>query len=170
MVRRKRGEHGGPTLVEFTLVGIPMIFLLISTFEISRAMWTYHTLAYGVKEGTRYAAVHGATCATAPNTCTVTVGQVAQQVQNATAGLLASQMNLTFVSVGGSFSCTLSSCLTNNTVWPAAPGNAFGSNIEIDATYPFQSAIAMFWPGAGSGVSTMGTINFPASSQDTMKN
>jgi Flp pilus assembly protein TadG len=170
MALRNRKEHGGTSLVEFTLVGIPMIFLLVSTFEISRGMWTYHTLAYGVKEGTRYAAVHGLTCATAPNTCTVTVAQVAQQVQNATAGLLSSQMNLTFTSLGGTFTCTLANCLTNNAVWPAAPGNAIGSNIEIDATYPFQSAIAMFWPGAGTGVSTMGTINFPASSQDTMKN
>lgn len=169
MMRRNRGEHGGTTLVEFTLVGIPMIFLLVSTFEVSRGMWTYHTLAYGVKEGTRYAAVHGQTCATAPNTCTVTVAQVAQVVSNAAAGLLPAQLTLTFTSLGGTFTCTVANCLTNNSVWPPAPGNAFGSDIEIDGTYPFQSAISMFWPGAGPGVS-VATVNFPASSHDTMKN
>src|SRR5215472_15649764 len=112
MLRRKRGEHGGPTLIEFTLVGIPTIFLLISTFEISRGMWTYHTLAYGVKEGTRYASVHGATCATAPNTCTVTVAQVVQKVLDNSTGLLPSQMNLTLTSTGGSQTCNpATSCL-----------------------------------------------------------
>jgi hypothetical protein len=38
-------------------------------------MWTYHTLAYAVKEGTRYASVHGKGCE-APNTCTKTVAQI----------------------------------------------------------------------------------------------
>jgi Flp pilus assembly protein TadG len=50
---RNPKERGGTSLVEFTLVGIPMIFLLISTFEVARGMWEYHTLAYAVKEGTR---------------------------------------------------------------------------------------------------------------------
>ena len=39
-----RSRCGGQSLVEFTLVGIPLIFVLISVFEISRGMWMYHTL------------------------------------------------------------------------------------------------------------------------------
>src|SRR5690242_13216787 len=49
----------GQSLVEFTFVGIPMIFVLIGTFEISRGMWMYHTLAHAVRDGVRYASVHG---------------------------------------------------------------------------------------------------------------
>ena len=54
MPKRKRSRAGNAT-IEFTLVGIPLVFVLISTIEMARGMWIYHTLAYAVKEGTRYA-------------------------------------------------------------------------------------------------------------------
>jgi Flp pilus assembly protein TadG len=146
---RRSGERGGTSLVEFTLVGIPMIFLLISTFEIARGMWTYHTLAYAVKEGTRYASVHGKTCEVAPNTCQVTVAQVAQHTSDAAAGLLPANLTLTFTSTAGTITCTVANCLSNTSNWPPDPANAQGSDIEIDGTYPFQWAIAMFWPERG---------------------
>ena len=166
----RRGRELGASTIEFTLIGIPMIFLLISTFEVARGMWSYETLAYGVKEGTRYASVHGQTCATAPNTCTVTVGQVVQKVLDNSSGLLSSDMNLTLTSLSGATACRpASSCVGNGTVWPPAPDNALGKNIEIDATYPFQSAISMFWPGAGSGMQAA-VVTFQASSQEAMQN
>jgi hypothetical protein len=62
-------------MLEFVLIGIPVIFVLISIFEIARGMWTYHTMAYAVREGVRYASVHGKGCAS-PNTCQVTIGQI----------------------------------------------------------------------------------------------
>jgi Flp pilus assembly protein TadG len=169
MPRHKNQKRRGNALVEFTLVGIPMIFLLISTFEIARGMWTYHTLAYAVKEGTRYASVHGKTCTVAPNSCAVTVAQIAQRVSDSAAGLVPDSLTLTFTSLAGSFSCTVTNCLANNATWPPDPANQQGSDIEIDGVYPFQSAISMFWPGAGPAV-TVGAVNFPASSQETMQN
>jgi len=169
MFRRNRREHGGSTLVEFTLVGIPMIFLLVSTFEAARGMWIYHTLAYAVKEGTRYASVHGQTCSIAPNACTVTVAQVAQTVANASAGLLPGELTLTLTSTAGATTCTITNCLANNSTWPPAPGNVPGNDIQIDGVYPFQSAISMFWPGAGAGVG-VGTVNFGASAKEGMHN
>ena len=45
----------GSTLLEFTLVGIPVIFVLISTIEMARGMWMYHTLCHAVKEAARFA-------------------------------------------------------------------------------------------------------------------
>jgi len=164
---RKIRRRGSSTL-EFTLVGIPLIFVLISTFEMARGMWNYHTIAYAVKEGTRYASVHGTNCATAPNTCTVTIGQVARQIVNAGIGLPTNQLRLTFTSQSGAISCWANACLSNATVWPQSPGNAVGSSIQIDATYQFQSAISMFWPGAGSG-SSAGTVTFPASSREIVQ-
>jgi TadE-like protein len=56
---RETGRRRGNATIEFTLVGIPLLCVLISTFEMARGMWLYHTLAYAVKEGTRYAAVRG---------------------------------------------------------------------------------------------------------------
>jgi Flp pilus assembly protein TadG len=168
MTGHTKKPQAGASVLEFTLVGIPIIFFLISTFEIARGMWNYHALAYAVREGTRYASVHGVNCATAPNTCTVTIAQITQRILDAGIGLTSSQLQLTFTHTGGATACTANSCLANNTAWPPAPGNAVGNYIQIDATLPFQSAICMFWPGAGPG-STFGTFNFPASSRDTIQ-
>jgi Flp pilus assembly protein TadG len=154
-------------MLEFTLVGIPLMFVLISTFEMARGMWNYHTIAYAVKEGTRYASVHGINCGT-PNSCTVTIGQITQKIVDAGIGLPTTQLRLTFTSQSGSISNTANLLLSNATVWPPSPGNVVGSSIQIDATYPFQSAISMFWPGAGTGIN-FGTVNFPASSRETIQ-
>jgi Flp pilus assembly protein TadG len=165
---KRKSARQGSSMLEFILVGIPIIFVLISTFELARGMWNYHTLAYAVKEGTRYASVHGVNCATSPNTCTVTIAQIAQKILDAGIGLPSTQLRLTFTYSGGTTTCTANNCLTNNTVWPPAPGNVVGSDIQIAANLPFQSAISMFWPGAGGGTN-FGTFNFPASSRDTVQ-
>ena len=55
MMRRAKGNRKGVAMIEFTFVGIPMIFVLVSSFEMARGMWIYHTMAYAVKEGARYA-------------------------------------------------------------------------------------------------------------------
>jgi Flp pilus assembly protein TadG len=168
MNNRKQRQRGS-AMIEFTLVGIPMIFVLISVFEISRGMWNYHTLAYAVKEGTRYAIVHGSDCSSDPqNSCGVTVGQVAQRIQYAGIGLDPSQVQLTFTSSGNSITCNLNACLGNPTVWPEAPLNTPGSALTIGASLPFQSALAMFWPGAASGAS-FPTFNLTAGSSDIIQ-
>ena len=152
MATRKERQRGS-AMIEFTLVGIPMMFLLISIFEMSRAMWNYHTLAFALREGTRYAVVHGAGCSTDPrNSCQATVSQVAQRIQDAGIGLDADQLALTFTSSGNSVKCTLKTCLATATSWPEAPKNTAGSAIAISGSLPFQSALVMFWPGAGKGV------------------
>ena len=56
-----KGRRGAVTL-EFTLVGIPLLFTLISTVEMSRGMWMYQTQAYAISQGVRYLVVHGADC------------------------------------------------------------------------------------------------------------
>src|SRR6266849_3318008 len=84
-IKKHRGL--GSATLEMTLVGIPMIFVLISIIEVSRGMWIYHTLSYAVREGTRYTIVHGVNCKTSPNNCAVTVGQIATVIQNAAVGL-----------------------------------------------------------------------------------
>jgi Flp pilus assembly protein TadG len=165
MTRRDRCR--GSNILEFTLVGIPLLFILISTFEMARGMWNYHSMAYAVKEGTRYASVHGTNCA-APNTCTVTVAQITQHILDSGAGLFYDQLTLTFTSTGGSITCLATTCLTNNTVWPQAGSNAVGQNITIRGTYPFTSAISMFWPGSGGAMQAASTL-FPASSRETVQ-
>lgn len=171
MLRRRRGQRGD-ALIEFTLVGIPLIFVLISIFEISRGMWIYHTLAYAVTEGTRYAIVHGEDCSLAPNSCATTVAGVASTIQYAGVGLLPDQLSLTFTSTAGSVGpCLLKDCLTKAqyaTTWPPPNGNLRGTDVTISATYPFSSAIAMFWPGAGPGI-VFPTVTLPATSTERIQ-
>ena len=141
----------GNSFLEFTLICIPLIFLLISIVEISRYMWTYHTLAYAVKRGARFAIVHGRNCADASPSCPATVGTLAQVVRNAATGLNPGELNVVLQSSGSSQNCNpLSNCLSNATAWPPSPDNNIGLPVTISGTYPFRSAMAMFWPGAGS--------------------
>ena len=65
-----------------------MIFVFISIFEMARGMWIYHSLAYAVKEGTRYASVHGATCTTSPNDCGVSFSNIATVMKKAGPALI----------------------------------------------------------------------------------
>lgn len=168
-------------MLEFTLVGIPVIFLLISVFEMSRGMWHYHTLASAVRDGTRLAVVHGGDCNLYPNSCAITIRAIAARIQDSAVGLPASDIqNLTFTSATRTVNCaTLADCLSagglGDTYWPAgAPGTAqdVGANrrapIEVTASLRYQSAVAMFWPGAGSG-QNFGTLMLPASSREPIQ-
>lgn len=164
----------GNALIEFTLIGIPLIFILISIFEISRGMWVYHTLAHAVREGTRYAIVHGTNCWPVPgdptsNSCQVTLGQVARRIQDAGVGLMPDDLNLTFSANGSAMPpCRLSDCVANSAFWPPDALNVPKMLIGIKGTYPFRSAISMFWPGAGKGI-VFGQFTFPATSQDEIQ-
>jgi TadE-like protein len=169
MKRKRSGEHGGSTFLEFVLVGIPVIFIMFSTFEMARGMWSYHSLAYAVREGTRYASVHGADCATSPNSCTVTVAEIATVIKSAGLGLDGSQLSLVFTpNTGTAISCAMSSCLTNNTQWPPSSANSIGMSVMISANYPFRSGIAFFFPGTRP-TGTMPAMNFPAQSKDLIQ-
>ncbi|MGO4885584.1 MAG: TadE/TadG family type IV pilus assembly protein [Bryobacteraceae bacterium] len=160
-----KGRRGAVTL-EFTLVGIPLLFTLISTVEMSRGMWMYQTQAYAISQGVRYLVVHGADCSSSGNSCTTTIGSIAGVIANGGVGLAPAQWNVTLISASGenNISCNpLSTCLSNSTVWPPSPDNALGSNVAISATYPFSSAMFMFFPGT-TPVS-FGTYNLGAYSK-----
>ena len=180
-MRLRSGRRRGSTVIEFTLVGIPVIFLLISVFEMARGMWLYHTLASAVREGTRYAISHGNSCNIYPNSCASRIGDVAARIRSYAVGFPPAQVeNVTFVSATRTLSCsTLENCLgyagTGGVYWPAgAPGSTIdlGGNrrvaIEITAQYRFRSAVSMFWPGAGPGQS-FGTVVLPASSRELIQ-
>jgi hypothetical protein len=170
---RRRGQ----SLLEFTFVGIPIMFVLISIFEISRGMWVYHTLAYSVKAGVRYALVHGINCVPAPfnnNICTKTIANVAQVIQDAGVGLDTgdSKTLLTFTDgAGAQTTCFLGGatnpCSGKAATWPPGGGNSVGRTIRIDIVTPFRSAIVLFWPGAKPV--SFGVFDLPASSSDVIQ-
>jgi Flp pilus assembly protein TadG len=166
---RLQGRKHGSTFLEFVLVGIPMIFVLISIFEMARGMWIYHTLAYAVKEGTRYAVVHGKGCSNGINTCSITVAQIASRIKTSGIGLLPENLSITMSGVNSTVTCsTANTCPNAAAVWPPSGSNAPGQPITITVVYPFRSAISMFWPGAGAG-RTFGVFNLPASSREIIQ-
>jgi hypothetical protein len=161
-------KRKGSTALEFVLVGIPVMFVLFSLFETARGMWTYQMLAYAIREGTRYAAMHGKGCAS-PNTCSVTVGQLASYIQ--TAGPLIDPIStLTFTpATGSAISGSITSLKTNSTTWPPSTANTPGQSVSISVSYPFQTVLAMFWVGQGPPLNDSQTFNLKASSTEPIQ-
>lgn len=168
MIRR---HQRGSSTIEMALVGIPIIFTLISIFEMSRGMWMYHTLAYSVKVGVRLASVHGQNCINNPpgvtNDCAKNISDIATAIKDAAVGLDSANTLLTFNATGDVTKCYLGSssvgsvttplgtavgCLSlTTTQWPPSANseNQVGKQIRIDIRTRFRSALAMVWPGAG---------------------
>jgi len=157
-------KRRGSTLLEFTLAGIPLLFLLICTVQLSLAMWNYHTLAYAVNQGVRYTALHGQGCSTNGNSCGATVGTIANQIAAAAIGIPSDQVNVSLTTASGqTTTCNpLNSCFSDSTAWPPATNsdNVPGKNVTVSARYVFPFILAMLWPGAGT--MRTGTIALPA--------
>ena len=141
-------------------------------------MW--ETVAHAVRQGARYAAVHGVDCAKAPNSCPVTVGQIAQEIKNAGVGLDADQLQVTIsIVLGGTYPGTVvvgdgPQTLTNLladmqafSAWQAGGADAavVTNDVIVVAKLPFSSGLAMFWPGAGAPVS-FSVVNLSANSRE----
>jgi hypothetical protein len=134
-------------------------------------MWSYQTLAYAVKSGTRYSIVHGKDCSAGQNTCTVTISQIAGVIESAGVGLPANSVTLTFTDANGTATtCVVSDCLANYTssAWPPSTANAPGQDVRISGLVPFQSSMAMFWPGAGRPMGVPG-VWLSADSRETIQ-
>ena len=169
MTSKMHNRRRGATILEFTLIGIAMIFVIISFFEMARGMWAYQTLAYAVREGTRYAAMHGKDCAS-PNTCQVTVAQIVGVIKSAAVGIDASTTTVTLTPASGSAtSNTMSNLLSNSTIWPPSTAYAPGQSVTISASYPFRTVLAMFWVGAGSPANSSQTFHLGATSSEPIQ-
>jgi Flp pilus assembly protein TadG len=170
---RGRRRRSGNSLLEFTLVGIPLIFVLISTFQMSLAMWLYDTLAFAVKQGTRYVVVHGVNCSTNGNTYCASVSNVAAVINTAARGLDPNQMTVTLTPSSGSVTTdTLANLMSGSTYattnWPPTSAKGLGKPVTISVLYPFNSGISMFWVGTRP-VTAHGRTYLPASSTDLIQ-
>ena len=153
MTRVSKNRQRGATVLEFTMIGIGMIFVFLSFFEMARGMWTYQTLAYAVREGARYSSVHGKDCTLSGASCRVTVSQIATVVLGAGPGLDPTNTTMTLTAADGT---TTSDTITNltdthstyyTTNWPPSTSYATGQIVKVTATYPFRTFLAMFWMG-----------------------
>ncbi len=138
-------------MLEFTLIGVPLICTLFSLFWMALGMWQYHTIAEAVNATARTASVHGKGCF--GKTCATTVGSVATQIASSALGIPASQLNVTLHSNDtGDISCNpISTCYSSSTAFPSTNGNTTATMVTISATYQFSPAIS-FWTPWGGGV------------------
>lgn len=158
--KRRRGS----ALLEFTLVGIPILFVSTSVMAAGLNMWQFHNLAYGTQMTARYVAMHGRTCTQNGNSCTVTVGNIAAYFEGQALALDASKLNLQLQSLNETIHCNpLNTCNSSTTVFPNSADNGVKFDIVLTAVYPVTNPIAMFWPGAGTV--NAATFNLSATSR-----
>lgn len=171
MTRSRRRRSKGASILEFSMIGIGMIFVFLSFFEVARGMWTYQTLAYAVREGARYASVHGQGCAS-PRTCQVTISQIAAVIKSAGPGIDPNATTVTLTPYRGTpTSDTLANLISSasyTTDWPPSSAYAPGQTVQVTATYPFRTFLAMFWMGTRS-VNDSQVFKLGASSMETIQ-
>lgn len=106
----------GTTILEFALVAMAFFLLTLGLMDISRAVWAYHSLSYGAREGARYAIVHG-NRSNSPATAAIVESTVQGQIPNLQG-------------------------VTVTTTWN--PNNAQASTVEVQAEYTFQPIMPVF--------------------------
>lgn len=171
----RRNKRRGSAILEFTLTGIPLMFIWISIMQMAIGMWQYHTLQYAVKVTGSYIAVHGSDCSSSGNTCSIQIQNAAQVLSNYLNGMPNSAVSVTFNALGtdhstvkSTVSCTLNNCLTNTTAWPPSGYNTPGTDIQVQAEYQFNSALSMVIPAPSGGVVKFGSAWFPGFTQQTI--
>jgi Flp pilus assembly protein TadG len=142
----KRRNSRGSTVLEFTLVGVPMVFVFMGIAAMGFTMWTYQTLAYATKELNRYIAVHGTHCGSGTNSCKLTVGNVATAAESYAIGLSSGTLKLTLTSPSTTYSCSpVSSCTSNSNPWPPSADSTVGTAIQVRMQYEVNPAFTMMW-------------------------
>lgn len=159
----------GSSLLEFTLVGIPVLFLTASVVNTSIAMWQFHTMEYALQVTDRYVALHGRSCSQNGNNCTMTVGGVATMIKTQAPSLDPSKLKVTLTTQSASVVCEpLNSCLTNSAQFPSTADNGVNFDVTLSGTYKVFIPVLMFWPGSQGvpsanytlGATTRQTIQF----------
>lgn len=125
-----RGERG-QSLVEFALVLPVLVILLVGVFDLGRAVMLSETLNAAVREGTRYAIVHGTTSSTPLGPATLTTPPAADNAATTVVRRHALGINST---------------LTIVMSWPDGNANK-GSDVQVVATTPFTPILSQVFTG-----------------------
>lgn len=124
------------------------MFLTLSIFECSIAMFEYESMANAVTVAARYAASHGATCSQNGNSCMIEIENVANAIAGNSWIISSSAMTVSFTDNSGTTTCTLSTCQTNTSQFPSSTGgaNTVGNPITIQVSHKITNPIPMYWP------------------------
>ena len=158
-LRRSRGPRPpdqGSTLVEFSLVASLLLLFMLGIMDFSKFLYTYHFVSEVAREGTRYAAVRGATfagtsCTLTPLTygCAATAANVSGYVQSLTPpGMKSSSLTVTPTWPGTAPTGAVTSC--NTTVTTNGVKDSPGCLVQVFVSYPYK----FIFPFLPSGAST----------------
>jgi Flp pilus assembly protein TadG len=159
-----RHRERGSAIVETSTVLVVALMLVFGIIDMSRAMYTYHTVANLASQGARWAMVRGATCginssdvgasstycSPSGNTCTVnsTSSKCANNsdIQTFVQSQVIGIMTPSSVQVTPQWNTT-NSC--SSSVYPNSNGP--GCTVEVTVTYPF-SFFLPYMPSLGSTI------------------
>ena len=156
---KRAGNRRGVAIIEFTMVGIAVIFVTASIIEMSIESWRYASMMYAIQVADRYACQHGRTCGKNGNTCLIKVENVANMISTQAPSLDASQLNITLTTQSATVNChPLNTCFTNTDQFPKSADNGVGLPITITATYPMISACPVACFGSSTPAETSVTL------------
>lgn len=145
--RNRRGCSRGQALAEFALVAPVFFLLLFGIIEAGRFIFHYHALNSAVREGARYAIVHGSNardgCPSgppAPSTpsCDPSGEKVRQAVVKAAFNLM-TVSDINFVDSDGNTTPTYSADPNGGT-------NKRGTTVTVSATYTYPPIVPVMPP------------------------
>jgi Flp pilus assembly protein TadG len=140
MLRRFRAASGGATVVEFSLVVVPLMLVLFGTIEFGRLMWT--------REALQSAANAGARC----------MGVV--QTDCATSGTYSSTKTATFV-IAQATAMRIPLTATDITLNHSATCAGVSGFSEVSISYTFDTAVPQLFGSLAAGVPLTATACFP---------
>ena len=149
----KRRRSSGQSLVEFSLILPILLLLLFGVIEFARFLFSYESLNNAVREGSRYAIVHGSS-SNCPS------GPVPSYVDES----LNPCYDPSGTNVGNAirkfaFTFAQSSDLVIGTPqW--SPNNARGSVVTVTATYTFRLLLPLPFPPINMTATSTDVVNY----------
>ena len=118
--------------MEFAFVAIILFMVIFGIIDFSRALFAYHFVANAAREGTRYASVRGATCASPPMTdCGYTQIQTNLRNEAAAIGMNSSQLSATATTIAQPTDPAICTTLPNSP----------GCTVRVNVSYQFSFAL-----------------------------
>jgi len=135
-----RGE-GAQSLVEFAIM-LPLFLLLVTgIFDLARAVWQENSLAYAVREGTRYAIVHGSAGSPIVGPCSVCLNPVSNNLGNVVDAVTSNAIGVSNIDV---------------TVDYPDGDNQRNHRVTVDATAPFVPLPSQYLLGGAFQITLRG--------------
>jgi Flp pilus assembly protein TadG len=128
----RRSNQKGTVIVESAISMVLFMMLLFGIIEGGRMVWTYNTLAYVAREGTRYATVRGSS-----SLSPATVSSIETYVKGRAVGLDPTKMTVL-------------------TTW--TPNNSAGKFVQVVVNYQYSMSTTLFVAAPFQMTSTSRTV------------